>query len=136
MLTDTVTIAEFIHSNRIALTAQRASSNPAMPASFDMDHWKCVLRRPRHTLTVYFSMGRGHHGKEPVCANVLDCLASESARIDNSNKFDDWCADFGYDTDSRKAERAFKSCQHQALRLKTFLGSSLYAELLYGTERL
>lgn len=67
---------------------------------------------------------------------MLDCLASESASIDNSNGFDDWCADFGYNTDSRKAERDFQSCQHQALRLKTFLGSSLYAELLYGTERL
>jgi hypothetical protein len=59
MFTDTVTIAEFTHANRIALTARRVSSNPAMPDSIVMDHWKCVLRRPGHTLTVYFSMGRG-----------------------------------------------------------------------------
>ena len=48
------------------------------------------------------------------------------SRGDNLLGFDAWCADFGYDTDSRKAEKTFKACEHQAARLKTFLESSLY----------
>ena len=41
----------------------------------------------------------------------------------------------GYDTDSRKAEKIYKTVQHQAARLSNFLDSTLYDQLLYGTER-
>jgi hypothetical protein len=135
MAIDTITIAEFVKTYHIRMTAMRAQSNPNMPDSSSMNHWKCILRRPSHTLTVFFSMGLGHNGKEPAAEDVLDCLASNAASIDNARGFEDWCADFGYDTDSRKAENTFKTCEHQASRLKTFLESHLYNELLYSTER-
>ena len=56
-------------------------------------------------------------------------------RISNARGFEDWCSDFGYDADSRKAEKTFKVCEHQAKRLRSFLGDSLYKQLLYDTER-
>lgn len=146
------TILDFIKHHGINSTAQRTSSNPSMDR--DMDHWKVRLTRSftgvaqyadrngkaaprRYTLsmTVPFSMGYGHHGKEPEAADVLSCLASDAANV-NMSSFEDWRSDLGYDTDSRKAERTYKTCEKQADKLKRFLGQDAYDELLYHTEPL
>lgn len=142
MATDTVTIAQFVKDNRISMTAEWADRNPHMDDSANMDHWKVTLRRgesgkskKRYAMTTYFSQGYGHNGKEPKVTSVLDCLASDSSSIENARSFEDWANDFGYDTDSRKAEKTFKTCEHQAKRLKNFLGDDLYEQLLWHTER-
>jgi hypothetical protein len=132
-VTDTVTIARFIQVERITMTASRTDRNPNMPDSQDMDHWKVTLRRPGHSMTTYFSMGYGHNGKAPKAAEVLDCLASDANGA--SDSFEDFCSNFGYDEDSRKAEKIYKACQHSAARLSNFLGSTRYDDLLYHTER-
>lgn len=142
MATDTVTIAQFIKANRIGLMAEWADGNPNMTDdSRSMDHWKVVLIRriPGRTgrqMTTFFSKGRGHGGAKPTADEVLDCFASDAASIENAQGFEDWASEFGYDPDSRKAERAFKACEHQAKRLHNFLGDDLYDQLLWHTERL
>lgn len=154
MQTDTVSIEQFIADARISMTAQRVGRNPNMePVSAgSMDHWKVTFSRipyekgskeigvgPRVLraikLTTYFSMGYGHNGKEPKAADVLDCLASDASSVDQED-FEEWCANMGWDSDSRKAERTYKACEHGAKRLKAFLGDDLYQTLLYGTERM
>lgn len=152
MTTDTVVkISEFVQSAGISMTAERWHENPNMQDSGNMDHWKCVLVRREHTgkrynarkdgtaivakLTVYFSQGYGHNGREPEVTSVLDCLASEASSVENAQGFEDWASDFGYDTDSRKAEKIYHTCEHQAKRLRSFLGEDLYDQLLWHTER-
>ena len=138
MITDTVSIGQFVKENHISMTADWADwadSNPNMLDSENMDHWKCVLRHGNRSMTVYFSQGYGHNGKAPKTASVLDCLASDAAGVDNARDFADWCSEYGYDTDSRKAEKIFKTCEHQAKRLRSFLGGDEYKRLLYDTER-
>jgi hypothetical protein len=98
-----------------------------------------VLKRrvPRSVkMTVYFSKGTGHHGAEPTVEEVLDCLSSDAAGIENASNFEDWCSEYGYDTDSRSAEKTFKACEHSAKRLRNFLGDDLYDQLLWHTEKL
>ena len=132
------TIRDFIEGIGITATAVRTDRNPHMQyGSGYMDHWRVTLRRPdtEQRLTVYFSMGSGHHGKEPDAAGVLDCLASDSAGIENARDFEDWCSDYGYDTDSRKAHKTWTACQRQADHLKAFMGTQ-YQALLFETERL
>ena len=133
-VTDTVTMEQFIQANRITMTASWTDRNPNMQDSENMDHWKVALRRPGHTMTTYFSMGLGHKGKQPQAADVLDCLASDA--IGTSDDFEDFCSNFAYNTDSRKAEKIYKACQHSAARLNNFLGSTLYEDLLYHTKRM
>ena len=136
METDTVSMADFIKGNHIRMTAERVDSNPNMDDSANMDHWKCLFRAGNSRMTVYFSMGYGHHGAEPEADEVLDCLASDASGIENARSFEDWCGDYGYDSDSRKAEKIFNTCEHQAKRLRQFLGDSAYETLLWNTERL
>jgi hypothetical protein len=154
MATDTVTIDQFVTDNGITIKCARTDRNSNMPDSLDMDHWKVRLRRDTDTavivngavdmsrsdrvrvMTLTFSKGSGHNGAEPTADEVLDCLASDAAGVENTSDFEDWCSDYGYDADSRKAEKIYKACVHQSERLKTFLGDDLYEQLLWNTERM
>ena len=75
------------------------------------------------------------HKSPPTLADVLDCMAGESAGVENARDFADWCGEYGYDTDSRKVERTFKACQQQAADLKRLLGPAAYETLLWNVER-
>ena len=82
-------------------------------------HYKVTLRFRRRTLTTYFSCGPAID-HEPTAADVLSCLCSDANA--GAQDFDGFCSDFGYDTDSRKAEKAWRACQKMADRLPVFLG--------------
>lgn len=109
----------------------------------DVDAWRKQARRSDAKMTVYFSMGGGHGGRAPEVADVLECMASDSAAAgiatssgDAPSDFADWCSEYGYDTDSRKAHRTYIICKRQAERLRKFLGEEAYEQLLWNTERL
>ena len=48
----------------------------------------------------------------PHPADVLTSLVLDSSAIGQS--FESWCSDFGYDSDSRKAEGIYRACQQNA----------------------
>lgn len=130
-----MTTDEFIASQKLSMSCAAAYDNPNMTdASPGMQHYSCVIRRGKRRLTVPFSVGSGWT-REPSAADVLDCLASDAAGVENARGFLDWCGEYGYDTDSRKAERTFKVCERQAAKLKRFLGADLYQVLLFDVER-
>lgn len=130
----------FAKREKISMVAGLVDENPNLPDWRDADHWKVTLTHrvngQRRQLTTYFSMGYGHAGREPHAWDVLDCLANDSASVDNATGFEDWANDLGHDPDNRKAFHTWEVCNHQAKRLKRFLGDRLYELLLYDTERL
>lgn len=136
------TIQEFIAMNGLTAAISPADDNPNMDhdPKHPMDHWRVVVKmsdgdRPVK-MTTYFSMGSGHNGKAPELGDVLDCLASDAASVENARDFADWCSEYGYDTDSRKAHRTYTVCKRQAERLRKLLGVTAYDDLLWNTERL
>ena len=136
-----MTLKDFITANRITMTATKIDQNPNAPDWTEADHWRVNMRRVPGgkvdtRMSTYFSQGYAHHGAEPDAASVLDCLASDAASVDQARDYEDWARDFGYDPDSRKAEKIYKACQRRAERLKAFLGDDLYQALLYEMERL
>lgn len=130
------TIRDFITEYEITATVSSVDANPNMDSETAMDHWRVVLKRPGAKMTVYFSKGTGHHGKPAEAAEVLDCLASDANTIEETEGFEEWAANLGYDTDSRKAYRLHKIYERQAIRLMKFLGSAAYDELRNDVERL
>lgn len=63
-------------------------------------------------------------GYSPIFPDIIDiwyCLISD-ADVLNYSSFDDWASCFGYDTDSRKAEKIYQECLKHALALKGALG--------------
>lgn len=95
----------------------------------DSDGWTCTLKRGRKRMTVPFYMGRGHAGKEPTAADVLACLLSDASSADSARDFGDFARDFGYDTDSRKAEAVYRACKRTSVKLHRFLGDRFDALL-------
>ena len=86
-------------------------------------------------MTIYFSQGPAI-AREPSAADVLDCLASDAAGYESAGSFEDWASEYGYDTDSRKAERTYKAVEKQAADLARILPVDAYNDLLWHTERL
>ena len=135
------TVEQFVQDNRIRATVEMVDANPNNPDWRYANHYRVKLSRTgstpgvlSKTLTVYFSQGYGIK-EQPTAEAVLDCLASDSVGIENAQSFEDWAPEYGYDTDSRKAEKLFRVCEKDAARLKTFLGDDLYKVLLWETER-
>lgn len=57
-------------------------------------------------------------GAKPVSphpADVLHSLILDSSAVGQS--FESWCSEFGYDSDSRKAEGIYRACQQSADKL-------------------
>ena len=128
-------VKQFCNKHKVKATAEWADANPNMADSQNMNHFKVTLKAAGRQMTLYFSQGYGISG-EPTAAGVLNCLASDSASVENVRSFEDWASDLGYDPDSRKAEKIYKTIIKQAERLKKFLGNDLYKTLLWDVEGL
>lgn len=122
------------------------------------DDWKCDEWRVRFiagridTETAYYT-GTGHrkivrgysammmHGstmvrgqwqaegkpQAPSAASVLHSLISDARALDQS--FFDWCDDFGYDADSRKALATYEACCESGQRIRKIFNPTQRAEL-------
>lgn len=56
--------------------------------------------------------------------NSFYCFVSDA--ISGTYTFEEFCGEFGYDTDSRKAEKTWKSCQKSSVKLKRIYSGNIY----------
>lgn len=86
-----------------------------------MDEWECRFTfagRPREPEKFQYFTGLGLRKKGPTpphAADVLYSLLLDSSAAEMT--FASWCAEFGYDTDSRKALDTYLACQENADKL-------------------
>lgn len=133
-----IKIEDFIGNAGITSKVKRVESNPNMQldyASVGGRHFLVTLKAGRFSMRVPFSQGSAHT-KEPTTADVLDCLASDAASIENSRSFEEWAGYMGYDADSRKAHKTYTIVMRQAAKLRAMLGQDNYETLLWNTERM
>jgi hypothetical protein len=57
----------------------------------------------------------------PLLRDVLYCLVMDAGVLDYST-FEQWAGEYGYDTDSRKAEATYRACLEIALQLRAIVG--------------
>lgn len=87
--------------------------------------WRVHLKYQGRTMgPVDFFTGSGIMRK-PGAADVLSCLISDA--FAGEQTFADFCGDFGYDEDSRKAERTWKQCAAYAGHVRHLLGDDFEA---------
>lgn len=60
---------------------------------------------------------------KPKLTDVLYCLVTDSSVL-NTSGFEEWASDFGYDTDSREAEKTYRACLDQSLQFKSLIGQA------------
>jgi len=82
--------------------------------------WRVTLRYQGRQLTVPFYTGPAIE-REPSAADVLNCICSDT--FAGEQTFEEFCSEFGYDPDSRKAERTWKACAAMAPRVRRLLGA-------------
>lgn len=66
----------------------------------------------------------------PTLSNVLLSLILDARGVYPISKFEDWCEEYEYDSDSRRAERVFSLCQSQTADLLRLLGREELEKLL------
>ena len=59
----------------------------------------------------------------PDPVDVLYSLTMDSGAL-NYGTFEDWASEFGYDTDSRSAESAYRACLETALKIRAAIGDA------------
>ena len=74
-----------------------------------------------------YSCGSGIKNK-PSIEDILNSLSIDTMSIE-SESFEQWCDEFGYDSDSRKAYKIYQSCLAESKQLKDCLGSKGLEEL-------
>ena len=78
--------------------------------------FKMCLKRGRKQYTFNFGQSIAAGGEEPTMYSILSCMQKYDV-----GSFDDFCGDFGYDTDSRTAERIYKAvCKEYAAMCRLF----------------
>ena len=126
------TLKRFIRKHAIKFAYKRVDANPSMEGSANMDNWRCRLRVGERKIAVNFSKGFGHNGRPPSLREVLACLASDSHNVNGS--FDNWCDEYGYEPDSRKAARTYRACRKIADKLTFLIGADGLETLLYNVD--
>lgn len=89
--------------------------------------YRVTLRYQGRQLSTDFHCGAALG--EPTAADVLSCLLSDMSSFDNARSFEEWASEFGYDPDSRAAEKVYKACAAIAPKVRRFLGDDLEAFL-------
>lgn len=133
MINETVTVSDFVTAHKISMDSVAVNDRPDGLMNEKMNHWKCTLKMGKKRMTLYFSQGYGIQ-HDPTTEDVLNCLLADANGMDYQVGFEDWCRDYGYDTDSRTAEKTYKAIVHQSKRLGQFLGDKLQEAL--NTERM
>jgi hypothetical protein len=129
-----MTLQSKIEKHNIKFNSSWISERPDGLMEGPHNNYKCRITCGRRGFTLYFSQGYGIQG-DPTIERVLESLLSDAAGYENTQSFEDWASDYGYDTDSRKAEKIYKAVKRQAEQLKRTLGEDAYNDLLWNTER-
>jgi hypothetical protein len=90
------------------------------------NNWKCneykaTLKYGSKQLTVPFYTGMGWD-KEPSVDDVLSSLVMDAKTSEYTTSFEDFAHEFGYDADSRKAEKTYKDVMRTGKKVINFLG--------------
>lgn len=139
----TTTLARFIADHGIAADVEHAASNPHATGDEwerSASHWVVTLKREgAEPFPVPFSQGSAHT-EPPTADDVLDCLASDAASVENAPDWLDWAEGMGFDGEGAKALREARDTHATILKqsetLRSFLPEGAYDALLWNTDRL
>lgn len=99
---------------KITQISQRLDDLSDWPS--DASHWSFTMwRNGKQYLSGNYSQGSAYGNTTPDDKDIFYCAIQDASG--NFESFEGWCAECGYDEDSRKAHKIYKACKrtHRAL---------------------
>lgn len=115
--------ADFLTRYAVAVDIKPAKDKaPAWVGQGDKHghRYRVTLRhndRPSVSFDFWGSINDREKGERPSAYDVLACISGD---VNCPETFTDFCGEYGYDEDSRKAEATFKRCHSLAMQLRAF----------------
>lgn len=98
------------------------TKKPLWEDKLQHNHYKVTLTRIGNSGRVSFDFWDSHNntvnGAHPSDYVILACLSED---VNCPETFEDFCGEYDYEQDSRKAEQTFKACRSFADKLIRFL---------------
>lgn len=113
----------FLNKYGLAVTFELIDQNPNKLWEDDLirNHYKVTITRNGNpnglTIEYWDSAVNTEADKVPTAYDVLAVIGSQSTVYDT---FEDFCSEFGYDEDSRTAERIYKAYNEEAKSIVNF----------------
>ena len=101
---------------RITMTYDRVDVAEDAP-DWGMQQWNITLRHGRKRMT--FPYYGGGVASDPTVDDVVESLTLDAYAM--SVSFEEWCKEYGHDTDSRSAERTYRQCRELGDRFARFI---------------
>jgi hypothetical protein len=122
---DRSTFAGFAAFHGITMTVGK--STPSANKQFSDKHvmWPCTLEKDGKTLTIEFNQNRDNPA--PTISDIIECVRND---VSSETSFEDWCEAFGFDTDSRTAERSYQYCVKLQADFEDMVGPEAMKEFL------
>lgn len=126
-------IAALLHRHGITYSARLVGERTT--DDWTHDEWRVMFRHKGKEFVTEYRTGTGHRTKDkfgrekavaPKAADVLHSLCLD-ARL-GQDTFPEFCANLGYDEDSRKALASYLECQEIGSKLR-LLGHALLQEI-------
>ena len=86
----------------------------------DMRDWTVTLHHDGRSMVTPFFTGLAL--ATPTANDVLQCLVSDALGVTDGQTFEEWAGEYGYDEDSRSAERTYRDIVKQTEQLRALLG--------------
>ncbi len=84
------------------------------------DHYRVTIKRKTGGSLTFDFWGSLHDKRQGKHPNAYDVLACISGDLYCPETFSEFCAEYGYDDDSREAERTFKTASAFMRKLRDF----------------
>ncbi len=93
----------------------------------DYDHYRfpVTIRKDGKSMRVMFTQSRAQGSNPPDEYDIITCITKS-----DPGSFEDFCGEFGYDTDSRKAEKTYKAVKREWEAVKRVFGEGECLEAL------
>lgn len=106
---------DFMKATKTGIVTSFKNYGPYFPSDKESrDIFKCTIRTPKGSYTFTFGQSQhdsnGNGGNPPSAYSIFAAFTKY-----DPGTFENFCADFGYDIDSRTAERTYKAvCKEYA----------------------
>jgi len=135
------TISEFIEENELSMEFLPVKERPDQFVwSPDAHHYFIVIRnKAGKELHTYYSTGSAvpvfsSYKSRRKFEDIMDSLSLDCSSA--SDTFEDFCNEFGYETDSRKAYETWQACVKIKKDMERLVGPEALEELINDVERL